>query len=369
MGGISAYAPNFSGNFNANSGVPNAMPPAPKSPTAPKTVGGPQGGITSASGPPVTGVSGGVMPSLNPYAGAFGGIPIRNGPAPAQSAQPAGGGGGGVVGSGYMPGTVQNTVAQNPAFATPVAQANNQVNYTQQQERAPNAALSQASGMVAGRYGQLASQEGQTNPYLLQQIQNYQQRLSADPTQQAIDLASQNVRNQADASRSTLTGDLASRGIMPGSGVAAQLNSQIDRQAQQANANTAAQIALGRQGQLDQLVLGGQSIMAAPAQQALQQQGLTNQTLPILSGLAQSTAQNQLGNIGAANQAIGLSGQLAGNVAQNQLGQQQVNLGQYQTDANVQLQQQQMQMAQAQALAQMQMQQQAMANQMYGGGF
>lgn len=190
------------------------------------------------------------------------------------------------------------------------------------------------------RIDQSTQREGQPDQYQQESINNLRGRMSADTTQRATDVTNQRVNDAAAGSQKALTADMARRGIRGDSGVAADLSSRITEQAQRQKAGNAAQIQLGREGQLDALALGGNAALQAPSQRNLQQQNLTN---------------NLIGN----------QGQAMNQNTQNQLGSQRLGLEQYQTSQQGALAQQQMQM---QAQQQAQAQQMALMN-MYSGLF
>ena len=101
-----------------------------------------------------------------------------------------------------------------------------------------------------------------------EQYAAYKKRLSSDTTGRAIDRATGSIADAAAAQKSAQATQLARRGVL-GSGVGDQESGRIDAAAQRAQAGASADISLGRERDLDALVLGGQGIAAAPGQYAL----------------------------------------------------------------------------------------------------
>jgi hypothetical protein len=126
------------------------------------------------------------------------------------------------------------------------------------------------------------------DPHLTQLWQQYQDRLSSDPTQRAIDRAQQSIKAQGQAQQNMADVAGAAAGRGPG-----YRGADISDAALRAGAGAAADISLGREQQLNQMVLGGLPLATAQPQLALQQQqlGLGQQRL----GLEEWMAPQQLG--------------------------------------------------------------------------
>lgn len=166
------------------------------------------------------------------------------------------------------------------------------------------------------RIAQEQAREGATDPLLLEQVQNLRDRRSADQTQRATDQAGSQIRDFA-AGQKAISDERAARS---GRSQGFQ-DSGIDEAAQRAQAGAAAKIQMNEEQRLDNLVLGGQAIMSAPAQEALQREaGVTG----LISG--------QMGQAGA-----------GANLALNQ---QQLALQQQAQQQNQALEQQRLQMQQ-----------------------
>jgi len=113
---------------------------------------------------------------------------------------------------------------------------------------------------------QLPPNVGGTN--LDEQYARYKERLSSDTTGRAIDRATGSIADAAAGRKAGQATQLARRGVL-GTGVGDQESGKIDAAAQRAQAGAAADISLGRERQLDALVLGGSAIAGAPGQYAL----------------------------------------------------------------------------------------------------
>lgn len=101
-----------------------------------------------------------------------------------------------------------------------------------------------------------------------EQYAAYKKRLSTDTTGRAIDRATGSIADAAAGRKAGQATQLARRGVL-GTGVGDQESGKIDAAAQRAQAGASADISLGRERQLDALVLGGQGIAGAPGQYAL----------------------------------------------------------------------------------------------------
>lgn len=92
----------------------------------------------------------------------------------------------------------------------------------------------------------------------------------------AIDVASSKIRDQGEGLQKALDASAASRGIF-GSGAHAQQGQELAENVQRAQAGAAADVALGRQRDLDQFMLGATNVFETPARLAQGQQGLALQ--------------------------------------------------------------------------------------------
>jgi hypothetical protein len=115
-------------------------------------------------------------------------------------------------------------------------------------------------------------------------LQNeYKKRLSADPTKRATERMTSAVRDATTGLNKELGGNMARRGILQ-SGIRTSGEQALAGQAQRQIASGAADIAMGRERDLDNLTMGGLPIMTAQDQLGLSKQRL---------GLDQWSAQNQ----------------------------------------------------------------------------
>lgn len=142
-------------------------------------------------------------------------------------------------------------------------------------------------------YNATLQKAGAGDPLLNEEVQNFRNRLSADTTARATSRASNAITDATAAAKQAARERAAAQGT--GASMEPVL-AAMDEKSQRAKAGAAADIALGREGQLDQLVLGGAGIMGAP--------GAREASL------------------------LGQAGSLAGNIASNQLGAGSLNLEQ-----------------------------------------
>lgn len=116
-----------------------------------------------------------------------------------------------------------------------------------------------------------------TSPNIQKQIERYAERLSADPTQRAIDRSNRAIADSAALMAADQKANMARRGVM-GTGVGdAFLQRRVFDPAQRQAAEAATQIALGRERDLDALVLQGTGLMRTPDELAIQRQNLALQ--------------------------------------------------------------------------------------------
>lgn len=184
---------------------------------------------------------------------------------------------------------------------------------------------------LTDRQKQLLGTENQQDPNLQFQIDKYKERLSNDPTTRAINRVGSAVRGQsalqqkqANQQAAFSGGDVGSQGAAIASGAGNRL------------AKASADIALGRERDLDQLTIAGQGIMSAPGQMQFARQNATNSFM--------------LGGAGSMLNSAQAPSQLA-------LQQGQLGLQQWQAQNNAQNQNSQLAMQQQQMQAQMAQQQ------------
>lgn len=255
MGGFTAVTPG--GMWSANKSSSRSTSSAPRPVPVPVSPGG---GSYDGGG-----AWGGVSPVTQVSTGG-GGVSYAQSPAVLSSpgAIPGSGGGGAVPQMTGLP----NSAQRDPEMTS----------FMQQ---------------MRGRIGQQMGREGQTDQNLQTQVNRLGQRLSTDTTQRAQDFAAQDIGARSRAAAEGQQEDLVRRGVRGDTGMAAELNTRLREKGLQESARSAAGIALGREAQLDQLVLGGQGIMAAPGQMALAREGMTNELL--------GTGFNQAGAIAGQN--------------------------------------------------------------------
>lgn len=164
-----------------------------------------------------------------------------------------------------------------------------------------------------------AGTENQADSRLTDQYNQYQSRLGADTTKRAIGRATLANADVATGQKMQAAERAASMG-QTGTGAAADVASRADEAARNRSARSAADISLGREGQLDALTLGGLGIAGAQSNLNLARAGQTNSLY------------------GGAASAIGAAGQQ--NLAERGLG-----LNQYQTQAQIDLARQQAEQA------------------------
>jgi hypothetical protein len=109
----------------------------------------------------------------------------------------------------------------------------------------------------------------------MDQVAALKQRESTDPTQRAIERSTTGTLDAAALGAADAgAANLAARGLTGTGAGAAFLNKQFFAPAQRAASQSAADISLQRERDLDALVLGGQGIMSAPGQMGLAQKEL-----------------------------------------------------------------------------------------------
>lgn len=215
-----------------------------------------------------------------------------------------------------------------PGTATPTSLIN-QVN----PDPKLNAQVDKTISSIDDRRNQLALDEKSTDPNQQFLIDQYKSRLTNDPTQRAVNRVASATRGQAALQQKQANAQAAMQGGNAGAHSAA-IQSQAGRNLSKATAD----IALGRERDLDAMTLGGLGIMNAPNQSALIKSGNLNQFT--------------LGGAATALNAAQAPSQLA--LQQGQLGVQQYSAQNNAQNANAQLalQQQQLQAQQAQQATQ-----------------
>lgn len=139
------------------------------------------------------------------------------------------------------------------------------------------------------------------DPLLMENVQNLRNRLSTDTTGRAIDRAGSKIADAAAGAKAGMRTNLARRGIS-GTGAGEQQLEQVDQAAQRAQAGSAADISLGREHDLDALVLGGEGIMRAPGEMGLAKEGQILSTIGQGAGNAAQREQLAQGWAGVGNQ-------------------------------------------------------------------
>lgn len=273
-----------------------AMPPMPAMPQPPGM--GPQrgnlampqaGGVASGGGYWTKGAGGPVITvprGQQPPKGAFHNI----------GAPPAQGGGGGAAasaGGSVGGGTMTNFAQSNPQMVK------QQANYD-------------------ARLAKLQGREGQKDPNLTWLSDKYKSRFGEDNSQQALDFATGNIRDQAAGTMNSLAGFQAATGREGGYDARG-----IEGAAQRAQAGAATQIGLAQQQRLDNLTTQGLGIMGAQGQQDLTREGALNNFTLAGTSVAESPVR-----LAMAQQALGLQQQ--GQQDSNAIAQAQLQAQQYQ---------------------------------------
>lgn len=178
----------------------------------------------------------------------------------------------------------------------------------------PSPEMQTASAEWQKRMGSLEGAASTPDPNLQWQIDAYKKRMGEDNTQRATDKATSSIRDAAEGMgmRAEVAGAKTGRG--QGYGAAG-----ISDAAQAAIGKSASDIQLGREQQLDNLLLGGQGTMAAPSNRGIAYQGLQNQAY----------AQNpyaQTAQLGLQQQGLGLEAYLGQLNAQNDAARTQAQI-------------------------------------------
>lgn len=176
--------------------------------------------------------------------------------------------------------------------------------------------LDQASQQYQQQQALLQQRAQQQDQNLQWQVDQYKSRLGEGPTTRAIERSASAVRDMLAGQME----DAATQGAQQGRGQGFGA-SGLGESAQRAQAGAAANIALGREGQLDALTLGGQQIMAAPGQRQLAYDTLA-------SGNQQYNPAQQQANYGLGSQRLGLDAYMGqGNLAIQQAANQRQQYG------------------------------------------
>jgi len=165
------------------------------------------------------------------------------------------------------------------------------------------------------RLKQAQGGESAEDPRLTQQYNQYQSRLSSDTTNRAIGRATLANADIAAGQKANYAEQASARGLSD-TGAASDVADRANEAARRRSAGAAADISLGREGQLDALTLGGLGIAGAQSNLNLARSGQTNALY------------------GGGASAIGAAGQ------QN-LAERGFNLQQYKTQADIDLARQQ----------------------------
>lgn len=262
------------------SGRPPISPVPATGPVAPRPTTAPTGGMSFGARVPY-GADGNNT----------GGLPIGNNGRPTTPATPprsggVGGGGGARSGGGG--------VRSSGAGGVPAAAAT--PGTTNTSSGSPD--LNNFNNQMGNRISQYEGQGG--DPNLAWGLQQLKDRMGPGATQRAIDIASQNIDANAAGQRQMLSENLARRG-MGGAGVEAEGLQKITEDAQRQRAGVAANVSLGRERDIDQLLLGGQNMIGAQGQYGLQRQGMLNN----MYGL-QLQGAGAAANYGLGQQRLGL---------------------------------------------------------------
>jgi hypothetical protein len=176
--------------------------------------------------------------------------------------------------------------------------------------------LDQAASQYQQQMNTLQQRANSQDENLNWQVNQYKSRLGEGPTTRAIERSASAVRDMMAGQME----DAAHAGAAGGRGEGFGAGG-LGESAQRAAAGAAANISLGREGQLDALTIGGQGIMAAPGQR---QQGYDQMGANFYG---QNPAQAQA-NYGMGSQRLGLDAYLGqGNLAIQQAANQRQQYG------------------------------------------
>lgn len=178
----------------------------------------------------------------------------------------------------------------------------------------PSPEMKAATEAWKKRMAELEAKAKGIDPNLQWQIEEYKRRMGEDTTTRAIEQAAAVIRSQAAGMGEAGAAAGAATGRGPGYGAAG-----IGDASAAALAKSAANIELGRQQQLDQLLLGGQSIMGAPGEQTQQYEAMLSQ----MYGLNPYEATAKLG---LAQQGLGLEAYLGNLNASTNLARAQADM-------------------------------------------
>lgn len=182
------------------------------------------------------------------------------------TANPSAGGGGGLFGGGAPVGQFSGGGGGGGGWSGGGAggwsgggggRAAGSVNVTS--ESSP--ALEEAAQAWEAHQAKIDEAYNKTDENLQEQIRLYRERMGEGPTTRAIERAGSTIRDFAagQAEEAKRMGAMGGRGAGLGA-------TGIAESAQRAQAGAAADISLGREQDLDRLLMGGQNIMAAPGQ-------------------------------------------------------------------------------------------------------
>jgi hypothetical protein len=139
-------------------------------------------------------------------------------------------------------------------------------------EAKPSPEMQEATRRFEEQADWLRRQAETTDANLQEQIRLYRERMGEGPTTRAIERASSAIRDFAAGQAAEAMQGASAAGRSAGFGGAG-----ISDAAKRAQAGAAADISLGREAQLDQLLATGTPIMAAPGQRELAYAGLGSQ--------------------------------------------------------------------------------------------
>lgn len=141
-----------------------------------------------------------------------------------------------------------------------------------------NQGLQDLANDYKDRITQSRGTESTADPRLTSLYDQYQSRLGADPTKRAIGRATLANADMATGQKQAYQEALAAQG-KSGTGAGADVSGRFDEAARRRSSGAAADISLGREGQLDALTLGGLGIAGAQSQLNLARSGQTNSLL------------------------------------------------------------------------------------------
>ncbi len=169
------------------------------------------------------------------------------------------------------------------AAATPAA-AGAASSLTSTATAAPNPLQAQALADIKTKLGAV-------DPFQAESIQNVRNRMSADTTKRAINVADSGIQDSLAGAMQRMRENAARAGT--GGNVAPQTDA-LEQGAQRASAGAAANIALGRERDLDALALGSNAALQAPSQRETSLLGMQSGEANAIAGDQQSSLSQAL---------------------------------------------------------------------------